>query len=420
MQHEESNLQNSIPTPDFDDSDDSEPDTPVFQVVEGASTRGKDLLVESNHYSYVRDGKPNKKQQQRWRCVVRNMQTGETFVRGAQPHKCSSKDCALPTAFIKSRLRKEGKARPFTSGATLVKEALQEYRSASVPASTLPSMAALVRSTNFLQQTNRATHPKKLDFNIVHDAILSGFLQKDITVGTSRHLLFFTAFLSSLLQKSKTWYADATFKAVQHPFRQLWSIHAFIRQNTSMKQVPLFFAVISRKSKDDYIAIFSYLRDLLPSTNVTTVVMDFESAVWGAFKTVFPSVITRGCSFHWTQAIYRHIQDLKLVQAYQERKNTSKYLRELMCLPFLPAEEIPATFKQFRDLLQPSHPQPLHRLVQYIEDQWIDSSIHPPSSWSIFGFSIRTNNDTEGWHHYLNQLCARTNNQAVMQPVQTD
>ena len=329
-------------------------------------------------------------------------------------------DCALPTAFIKSRLRKEGKARPFTSGATLVKEALQEYRSASVPASTLPSMAALVRSTNFLRQTNRATHPKKLDFNIVHDAILSGFLQKDITVGTSRHLLFFTAFLSSLLQKSKTWYADATFKAVQHPFRQLWSIHALIRQNTSMKQVPLFFAVISRKSKDDYIAIFSYLRDLLPSTNVTTVVMDFESAVWGAFKTVFPSVITRGCSFHWTQAIYRHIQDLKLVQAYQERKNTSKYLRELMCLPFLPAEEIPATFKQFRDLLQPSHPQPLHRLVQYIEDQWIDSSIHPPSSWSILGFSIRTNNDTEGWHHYLNQLCARTNNQAVMQPVQTD
>ena len=84
-----------------------------------------------------------------------------------------------------------------------------------------------------------------------------------------------------------------------------------------------------------------------------------------------------------------------------------------MCFPFLPAEEIPATFKQFRDLLQPSHPQPLHRLVQYIEDQSIDSSIHPPSSWSIFGFSIRTNNDTEGWHHYLNQLCARTNNQAV-------
>ena len=312
--------------------------------------------------------------------------------------------------FYQVQTEEGGQSPPFASGATLVKEALQEYLPASVPASTLPSMAALVRSTNFLRQTNRAT---KLDFDIVHDAIPSGFLQKDITVGTARHLLFFTAFLSSLLQKSKTWYADATFKAVQHPFRQLWSIHAFIHQNTSMKQVPLFFAVMSRKSKDDYIAILSYLRDLLPSTNVTTVVMDFESAVWGAFKTVFPSVITRGCSFHWTQAIYHHIQDLKLVQAYQERKNTSKYLLELMCLPFLPAEEIPATFKQFRDLLQPSHPQPLHRLVQYIEDQWIDSSIHPPSSWSIFGFSIRTNNDTEGWHHYLNQLFARTNNQAV-------
>ena len=55
--------------------------------------------------------------------------------------------------------------------------------------------------------------------------------------------------------------------------------------------------IMSRKSKDDYIAIFSYLTDLLPSTNVTTVVIDFESAVWGAHLSspeAVPSIGPRG------------------------------------------------------------------------------------------------------------------------------
>ncbi|KAK8406376.1 hypothetical protein O3P69_007223, partial [Scylla paramamosain] len=51
-----------------------------------------------------------------------------------------------------------------------------------------------------------------------------------MTVGSARHVIMFTSLLLSLLSKAKTWYVDATFKAVQQQFQQLWSIHSFIRQ----------------------------------------------------------------------------------------------------------------------------------------------------------------------------------------------
>jgi hypothetical protein len=34
---------------------------------------------------------------------------------------------------------------------------------------------------------------------------------------------------------------------------------------------------------------------------------------------------------------------------------------------------------------------------------WITSTIWPPSSWSVYGLSVRTNNECEGWHARLNR-----------------
>ena len=413
-QQDESNLEKSIPTPDLDTT--ASEDRVDFKIVVGGSTRGADVLVEGSSYVYIKDGKPNKKGQQRWRCTVRNkhlsctasvLQNGTIFTRGAHAHKCTQKDCALPTALIKSQLRNEGKSRPFASGATLVKEAIQQHLPANAPASTLPSVPALVKSTNYLRQKRRPNHPKDDKFKWVDGALPDNFLQKDFTVGTARHLIFYTTFILTLLSKAKTWYVDATFKAVQRPFKQLWTIHAFITQNQSTKQVPLMFVLMSRKSKDDYIAILRHIKDALPIISVTTVVMDFEAAVWNAFRSVFDPISIRGCSFHWSQALWRRIQDEGLAPTYRQRKNTSKYLRELMCLPFLPAEEIVQTFRDFQNLLLPTHPEALHKVVQYVEDNWINSNIWDPSCWSVFGRAVRTNNDTEGWHHHLNILCEK-------------
>lgn len=307
--------------------------------------------------------------------------------------RCQPKDRALITTKINQFLRKEGKSRPHASAGTIVKEALRDFLPEDAPVSSLPSVAGMVRKTNRARQRCRPKHPNSLEFEWVEEALPSAFKQQELRVGTARHVFFFTAFMLTLLQKCSTWYVAATFKAVQKPFYQLWSIHTFVRQNSCLKQVPVLLVVMSRRTKADYRAILEFVITLL-ATPPSSVVMDFESAVWCAFREVFSSIRIRGCFFHWKQAVWRK-------------------MKELMSLPFLPAEQIVVTFEDFCNTIQLTREQGFHLLMEYMESTWINGAIFPPSTWSVYGHAVRTNNDVEGWHHGLNRMVARRRNENV-------
>ena len=57
---------------------------------------------------------------------------------------------------------------------------------------------------------------------------------------------------------------------------------------------------------------FQALVELLPSIDVEEVVCDFEAAIWKAVKEVLPDVNMKGCSFHWGQALWRHVQVMNI------------------------------------------------------------------------------------------------------------
>jgi len=78
---------------------------------------------------------------------------------------------------------------------------------------------------------------------------------KDIPHGRQRHLLFANRDMLKLLQKTKTWYMDGTFKVVKAPFCQLFSVHGFVKDGDNSKQLPLAFAFMSRRRSSDYIAV---------------------------------------------------------------------------------------------------------------------------------------------------------------------
>ncbi|KAH3817396.1 hypothetical protein DPMN_118930 [Dreissena polymorpha] len=54
------------------------------------------------------------------------------------------------------------------------------------------------------------------------------------------------------------------------------SIHAFIQKDGMKKQLPLVFALMSRKTEADYVAVLTAIKEKLDNPVVDNFVLDFE------------------------------------------------------------------------------------------------------------------------------------------------
>ena len=113
-------------------------------------------------------------------------------------------------------------------------------------------------------------------------------------------------------------YVDGTFRVVREPFRQLFFfVHAFVKSDGQLKQVPLAFILMTSRRRVDYVRVLQVLLDALPQPPaVQAVVSDFEAALWLAVRDVFPGVAQRGCAFHFSQAAWRNVQSVGVQSAY--------------------------------------------------------------------------------------------------------
>ena len=96
---------------------------------------------------------------------------------------------------------------------------------------------------------------------------------------------------------------------------------------------------------------------------------------------------------------------MSLQTAYSQRDSIHKYLKKVFALPFLSADHIRPAFDKLKDQASDQ----LLPFMEYVETNWMESSVWPISSWCMFGRSMRTNNDVEGWHHRLNQRAKKGN-----------
>lgn len=121
---------------------------------------------------------------------------------------------------------------------------------------------------------------------------------------------------------------------------------------------------------------------------------------------VIPTVTIHGCGFHWAQAVWRQVQAHGLQAAYRQDSGTHRFIKKLLSLPYLPYEDIIATFDELisSTALTPN----LITLVAYIRTQWITSTVFPPATWSVCKKNVRTNNDVEGWHRRLNSHAGKS------------
>ena len=159
---------------------------------------------------------------------------------------------------------------------------------------------------------------------------------------------------------------------MKQPFAQLFSLHAFVKRGNSTKKRPLLFVLMSGRKTHDYKDVLRGVIGLLPSEpRVKRVVIDFERAMWKGFVSVMPEVELKGCAFHWSQAVWRKVQEYSRQQQYMKHTGTLTYIKRLVALPFLPAQHIPAAFN---NLAQDAGNEPLCRLVEYVRYTWLDTT----------------------------------------------
>ena len=102
------------------------------------------------------------------------------------------------------------------------------------------------------------------------------------------------------------------------------------------------------------------------------------------------------------------VQDLGLAAAYSRDDGTYRYIKQLMALPFLPAQEISTLRSRGCDCKPPrGRPQGARSVYQWDVDF---QHCLPPKDWSVYGQAVRTNNDVEGWHNGLNRRASGRNN----------
>ncbi|XP_055959191.1 uncharacterized protein LOC126832014 isoform X1 [Patella vulgata] len=234
----------------------------VYTQVEAGTSRGKSKLFDNQGFSYTIK---TEKKTTIWRCSKRSgptrcpatvIQDGDTYQPGLKNHLHPAEPGIQTATKIKVTAKHEAKGNVFTKSCSSIAErVLSSVGSAEEPIHSRPPMAALVRSLQRTRQTLRPKDPTDVSSSLDEDFIdhsAPGFYQKRVKVGERRHHIFCTDRQMQLLARAKTWYMDATFRVVNKPWSQLFSIHAFIKTGETTRQLPLVFCVMSGKSQDDY------------------------------------------------------------------------------------------------------------------------------------------------------------------------
>ena len=114
---------------------------------------------------------------------------------------------------------------------------------------------------------------------------------------------------------------DGTFNVAPLLFTQLYVIRVPLGESA----VTYRYAFLPNKYQSTYEELFTAIQDrsteLSFQADPTTITLDFEQAVINVVMSSFGTQVNvHGCFYHLTQATWRKIQTLCLVQRYREEK----------------------------------------------------------------------------------------------------
>ena len=152
--------------------------------------------------------------------------------------------------------------------------------------------------------------------------------------------MFFAENMKVVLRNNTVWSIDGTFSVCPVPYKQLYTIS--VLKNHHVIQV--VFCLLKKKSESEYNNMLSVLESLIPNLTPRVIVADFELAAINSFKRRFPFAMISGCLFHLGQNIHRHLVNIGLSEAYSNNQTLRKFVKCLMCLSFVPSNEVRETY----------------------------------------------------------------------------
>ena len=119
-----------------------------------------------------------------------------------------------------------------------------------------------------------------------------------------------------LLSQSQNWFGDGTFKVCPQIFFQIYTIHAQINGRI----LHCIYALLPNKTEETYTRLFREVEQHV-ANSPTDILMDFQRAALNSVFQVYPNTEFKGCFYHFSSNVWKHIQNLGLQNHYQDDEN---------------------------------------------------------------------------------------------------
>ena len=169
------------------------------------------------------------------------------------------------------------------------------------------------------------------------------------------------------LCEAETLYIDGTFKASPQLFYQLFTVHAVYNG----QHFPFVYALLPNKTTITYNHLFTKIKECCLENglhlNPSVILSDFEGGIICSIAVQFPGSRQQGCFYHFSQAIWKAVQNHGLQAEYTSNDEFRFFIRQLMTLAFSPEWEISIYYTELKQQKHSTLPQ-LDSLLSYFEN----------------------------------------------------
>ena len=191
-------------------------------------------------------------------------------------------------------------------------------------------------------------------------------------------------------------------------------------------QCPSNLRFLQRKTQETYEelinAIINYRQQLNIDPDPEYIITDFKISMIQAIRAILGDDITiTGCFYHLTQATWRKIQDLAMVNRYIDDETFRHFCGMLDRLAFLPVDDVIGGFEHLRLIA----PDGTDQLLTYFDNTYVNGIYRarqngnnirahripprfPSATWNIHERTLadepRTNNLCEGWNSRFSSI----------------